>query len=111
MTPAEAYSQPRRAPHGSSLLEKAVILHFSILLVFASWAFGGQSPWARQVIAIWGGFGVLLFFASLRSTCRDETERKGGRAVLHFFWPLVIYDLLVGISGFNPSFAEIPGAG
>ena len=111
MTPAEAYSQPRRAEHGTGLLEKAVIFHFAALLVFTSWAFGGQIPWARHVIAYWGGAGVLLFVAACRATRHDETDRKRFHPALRWLWPLLVYDLFVGVSGLNPSFVEIPGSG
>ena len=45
------------------VLEKIVIAHFGSLLIFTAWAFGGQAPWVREVIAWWGGVGVLIFIA------------------------------------------------
>lgn len=111
MTPAEAYSQPRRHQRGNGVLEKAVIFHFAILLVFTSWAFGGQIAWARRVIAIWGGGGVILFLAACRASHRNDDGTRQAQPALRWLWPLLLYDLFVGVSGLNPSFAEIPGAG
>ncbi len=111
MTPAEAYSQPRRDQLGNGGLAKAVLVHFAVLLVFTSWAFGGQIPWARRGIAIWGGAGVLLFIAACRANYHGGIDPKRADSALRWLWPLILYDLVVAISGFNPSFAEIPGAG
>ncbi len=111
MTPAEAYAQPRRAPQDGGLLEKAVIFQFAMLLVFTSWAFGGQIPWARHVIALWGGVGVVLFIVSCRAVRPDNADPSRFHPALRCLWPLFFFDLFVGISGLNPSFIEIPGAG
>lgn len=111
MTPAESYSQPRRDQRGNGVLEKAVIFHFAVLLVFTSWAFGGQIPWARRGIALWGGAGVLLFLMAWRTSRRDYSGGQPASPVVRYLWPLFLYDLFVGISGLNPSFGEISGAG
>ncbi len=108
MTPAESYSSPRRGQSRAGVLEKAVIFHFATLLIFTSWAFGGQIPWARDVIAIWGGIGVLLFFACSQA-CKAPAQWF--HPAMRWLWPLLFYDLLVGVSGLNPSFVQLPGAG
>jgi O-antigen ligase len=96
-----------RAPRqsGERWLEKAVIGHFAALLLFTTWAFGGQAPWAREVIAWWGAGGVILLGVS--------RWRLGGARVpaLRWLWPLWLYDLLVAVSCFNPSFREVLSAG
>ena len=109
MTPAGSYSSSSRDRRGADTLEKAVIAHFATLLIFTSWAFGGQVPWARQVIAFWGGLGGLLFFAA----CRTHGHPSGSRLhpAVRWLWPLLIYDLIVGVSGLNPSFTEVTRAG
>lgn len=93
--------QPR-----AGALEKMVIAHFASLLIFTAWAFGGQAPWARQVIAAWGGVGVLLFVIACRATGRLRPDKRLHPA-LRWLWPLLAYDLVVGISILNPSFTEI----
>ncbi len=96
---------PGRRRRGTSTLEKLVILHFSTLLVFTTWAFGGQAPWARQVIATLGGVGILLFVIS----CAPQNRSAGGLIVhaWRFLWPLWLFDLMVVVSCFNPGFREV----
>ena len=109
MTGPETSAPAPRHRRGPGLLEKLVLMHFSILLVFTSWAFGGQAPWVRQVIAGWGAVGVLLFLIAGWSQARVA----GGRTwpALRWLWPLWLYDLLVGVSCLNPGFKEVILAG
>lgn len=108
MISAELHSSERHRLSPSPL-EKAVIIHFSVLLIFTSWAFGGQAPWVRQVIAVWGAVGVLLFIVA------GLKQRKTANPSLHpavrWLWPLLFFDAFVGVSGLNPSFVEITNAG
>ena len=98
-----------RRNRDSSWLEIAVVGHFGSLLVFTTWAFGGQAPWVRQVIAGWGALGVMLFvIACLR---RHKAVGVPVRPALRWLWPLWLYDLLVIASGFNPGFKEVVSAG
>ncbi len=106
-------SRPSSTPVSSrrslSPLEKLVLGHFGVLLVFTSWAFGGQAPWVRQIIAIWGVGGVFLFAAACRST--DSARRARFHPAVRWLWPLLLYDVLVGLSCLNPGFSEIVIAG
>ena len=106
MSDAESTSRPSR---GTSLLTKLVLGHFGSLLVFTTWAFGGQAPWVRQGIALWGTVGVVLFFAA----CWQRGQSAGERSwpALRYLWPLWLYDVLVLISCFNPGFREVVLAG
>jgi O-antigen ligase len=100
-------SGPRR---GTGTLARLVVLHFSTLLVFTAWAFGGQAPWVRQVIAGWGAVGVLLFIIA----CSTRAKSAGGDAswpAWRHLWPLWLYDVLVITSCFNPGFREVVIAG
>lgn len=90
-------------------MEKLVLFQFGTLIVFTSWAFGGQAPWVRQVIAAWGALGVLLFFAACWLHPRPVDQRL--HPVLRWLWPLVLYDLVVLAGGFNPSFKTVVIAG
>ncbi|HTH49772.1 MAG TPA: O-antigen ligase family protein, partial [Candidatus Limnocylindria bacterium] len=85
----------------ASLLEKLVIFQFSILIVFTSWAFGGEAPWVRQVIAAWGAVGVLLFISAAWLHADASGQRH---PALRWLWPLLVYDLVVIAGCFNPSF-------
>lgn len=81
-------------------LEKIVLGHLLILIVGISWAFGGQIDWARQALLTWGTVGIGLFCYAMLSNGRRETRQ---RAFAHL-WPLVLFDLAVGLSCLNPSF-------
>lgn len=98
-----------RPRHHVGLLGKLVLFHFGTLLVFTSWAFGGQAPWARDIIAGWGTVGGLLFFAVCWT--RGKSSGAGAGPVLRWLWPLWLYDLLVVASCFNPGFKEMVVAG
>lgn len=96
-------------PRRGDWVEKLVVFHFATLFVFTTWAFGGQAPWVRQVIAWWGAAGVGLLVVACFQIGR-------GRAVaswpaLRYLWPLGVYDLLVVASGFNPGFKEVTSGG
>ena len=100
-------SSRQRSP--ATVLEKLVLFQFATLIVFTSWAFGGQAPWVRQVIAVWGTVGVLLFIAA----CWLHPRTSAGRVhpAGRWLWPLVGYDLLVVAGCFNPSFKSVLIAG
>jgi O-antigen ligase len=78
-------------------LETIALWHAGALLIFASWAFGGNVGWARLVISWWGCAGALITLGAAR--------RCGGRRVLRWLWPLLAFDLLVLASCLNPSFS------
>src|SRR6478735_2735614 len=92
----------------SALLVRLVMLHLGVMVVFTSWAFGGQAPWARQVIVWWGTIGMILFPLACRAA-RPEAGQV--HPAVRFLWPLVLFDLLVGASCFNPTFRESMVAG
>lgn len=94
---------------GISLLAKLVLFHFGSLLVFTTWAFGGQAPWVRQGIALWGAMGVGLFIAACWK--RIQSPDDSAWPALRYLWPLWLYDLLVIASCFNPGFKEVMVAG
>ncbi|HEY0863726.1 MAG TPA: O-antigen ligase family protein [Lacunisphaera sp.] len=106
MSDAESSSRPSR---GASLLAKLVLFHFGSLLVFTTWAFGGQAPWVRQGIALWGTVGVGLFIAACWTRARSSGDTSW--PALRYLWPLWLYDLLVVASCFNPGFKEVVQAG
>jgi len=106
MNAAEATSHQRKR---TGWLERTVLAHFGLLLVFTTWAFGGQAPWVRQGIAGWGAVGVLLFILA----CLRGDKPAGGHSwpALRYLWPLWLYDVLVISSCFNPGFKEVVVAG
>ena len=104
---SDANTSPRR--RGVGWLEKGVLFHFGSLLVFTTWAFGGQAPWVRQGIAGWGAGGVLLFIAAC--VRRKKSGGEQSWPALRYLWPLWLYDVLVIASCFNPGFKEVVIAG
>lgn len=89
-------SRPRR----DHWWEPVVIVHLAVLIVGTSWGFGGQAPWVRHLLVLWGTVGVALFamVAGSRSA-RGELSS----APLRHLWPLLAFDALVLISAMNPS--------
>ncbi len=105
--PEEPVQRRDHAPRGVPL-DRLVVIHFAALLLFTTWAFGGQAPWARQVIAWWGTAGMVLFlWASLAYRRPDQRLHPA----LRLLWPLWLFDLLVIVSCFNPGFREFTVAG
>lgn len=104
MTAADSPARPDRQRAEFGPLEKAVAIHFAGLLLFTTWAFGGQAPWVRQGIAAWGGIGIILFVIA----CARRRRAPGTPSLpaLRWLWPLWSYDLIVIASGFNPGFVE-----
>jgi O-antigen ligase len=103
MSDADTSRQSRRRPD-FGWLEKAVVFHFGSLLVFTSWAFGGQAPWVREWIAAWGAVALpLLVLAGAR---RHRAPGVPAWPALRCLWPLWLYDVLVIASCFNPGFKE-----
>ena len=96
---------PQHSPTGDtthsrpplSLLEQAALVHAGALLVFATWAFDGNVDWARRIISWWGSAGVLITFGAALS--------GSGVRVLRWFWPLLVFNLLVLSSCLNPNFS------
>ena len=106
ISPGPRSSRNRRS--GVSL-ETLVLVHFGVLVVFTSWAFGGQAPWVRQGITAWGTVGVLLFIIA----CWVRTKPHGEHLhpAVRCLWPLLLYNIVVGASCFNPSFKDAVIAG
>ena len=90
-------------------LEKLVLFHFGSLLLFTTWGFGGQGPFVRTGIALWGAGALPLLAAACwrRGRAAGEASWPG----LRYLWALWLYDALVIASCFNPSFKEVLVAG
>jgi len=101
---SDADSVSPRSP-GPSLLARLVLFHFASLMVFTTWAFGGQAPWVRQGISLWGAVGVGLFIVACLT--RKKTSADRSWPALRYLWPLWLYDALVIASCFNPGFREM----
>ena len=107
--PSSSGPRPSRRPSSSGFLPTVVLVHFGVLVVFTSWAFGGQAPWVRQGIAVWGAVGVLLFLTAC--WMRPKPPGEHFHPAVRCLWPLLLYNIVIGTSCLNPSFKEVVIAG
>ncbi len=92
------------APASIPWLEKAVLLHVGLLLLGASWIYGGNIWWMRSALAVWADAGILLTLAAFiqPGDAGHEARRKA-------WWllPWLFFVALVVASSFNPSFIPV----
>lgn len=106
MSPSTSSSETPFAHTANELaLERLVMAHVALLLIFATWAFGGNVDWARTTIAYWGTLSLPLLILLVRdNTARRSTLPK----TLLGLWPLLGFNTLVIISlffaGFRPGY-------
>ena len=87
--------------HRLSWLEKAVLIHVSTLLLFATWAYGGNIWWARLTLSIGASFSLPLCVAA---ALQKQGQGRHTRRKLGWLIPPALYAGLVFASTFNPSF-------
>jgi O-antigen ligase len=87
-----------------SRLERAVLAHVAIMVVFGAWAFGGGAEWVRVALAGWGALGVGLLLAWFKNRSHHAAPRLGP---LVWLWPLALLNLLTVVACFSPSFRAI----
>jgi O-antigen ligase len=89
-----------REPKIAAGWERAVFIHIVVFVVGLSWWFGGQSPGARQALLVWGTIGIGLFIFVW-----GAAREHGGNPMrpVRYLWPLLLFDVLVIISLFNPT--------
>jgi O-antigen ligase len=87
-----------------SWLEKVVLFHVAVLLLGASWVYGGNTPWMRDALSVWASVGALFTTAAFfQSGARGRAARsKTGLLV-----PLLLFSGLVWLSAHNPGFRAV----
>lgn len=97
-----------RTERRDQLVERVVFFHVAVLIIGTSWAFGGQAPWVRTLLHIWGSVGIALFIilAGRRRMHHELTWQP-----LRHLWPLLVFDVLALISAWNPSTETIMRSG
>ena len=83
--------------------EIATLAQVGVLLLFASWAFGGGTDWARRLLSCWGSLGALITLAAALHFRRHADHRL---RYLRWLWPIAAFNVLVLVSCLNPSFSE-----
>jgi O-antigen ligase len=101
MSPAE---EPLPVIEYRDRLQPVVLGHLVVLVLLATWGLGGNAPWSRLALQLWGSVGMLL-------TAWALWQRPAGTAdhvrPLRWLWPLAALNALVLASLANPSFREI----
>jgi O-antigen ligase len=89
-------------------LEKVTLGHLLILLLGASWIFGGNIWWMRDALSVWGSLAAFITLAAFfQSGGRGREARRRGWWLLPWF----LFILLVVASAFNPSFRPLIAEG
>jgi O-antigen ligase len=83
-------------------VEKTVLIHVSALLLFSTWAFGGNIWWARLTLSIGASLALPLCVAAL---LQGHGRGRYVRRKLVWLIPPALYAALVVVSTFNPSFS------
>lgn len=89
--PTSRHTDKNDASARSRPLENAAASHVGLLLIFASWSFGGNIGWAQTTLTIVGGLGGII-------TVFDFQRRRSEQASLrpfHWLWPLAGFVALV----------------
>jgi O-antigen ligase len=105
MTATETFgpSTPPRCGGGFGRLELLTGFHVAGLLVFTAWDFGGETDFARIIISGWGSLAVLI----TSYACLHRVKRHARLpSALRWLWPLLLFNVVVLASTFNPSFTR-----
>jgi O-antigen ligase len=95
-------------PRRYSWLEQAAFLHAAALLLFSTWAFGGNTPWATRLIVFTLPFAALLTFLELR--VRRGTGPLAYRPFACLV-PWLLFNLLVAASLLHPLYRALTAEG
>lgn len=82
-------------------LEKVTLVHVLLLVLSASWIFGGNIWWMRPILSGWASLGIFITVAACLQT---GSRGKETRRRLWWLLPWALFILLVLISAANPSF-------
>lgn len=94
-------SAPAPVSRREQILERVTLIHVGAFLIMATWAYGGNAPWARTLLAGWGTLSLPLLGFILHDTVQ---RRSCLPRSLHCLWPLLGLNLLVLASLLNPGF-------
>ena len=89
-------------------LEKAVLLHVGLLLLGASWVYGGNIWWMRSALGACACLGGLLTLATF---FQPGDPGRDARRKAWWLLPWLLFVLLVAASCLNPSFFPVTSEG
>lgn len=90
--------------NGSTKLETAALVHLGIMVLGASWLFGGNIWWMRTALAWFAPAGALL---TLGAFLRPGDAGRQARRRAWYLLPLALFVSLVVASLFNPAFSVV----
>ncbi|HEY9248177.1 MAG TPA: hypothetical protein VIO38_03560, partial [Rariglobus sp.] len=94
----------RTSSSSLSWLEKAVLVHAALLLLGASWIYGGNIWWMRVALSCWATLGAgLTVTAFFQAGSRGRDARRKAPWLI----PLALFCGLVLLSAANPSFRAV----
>jgi O-antigen ligase len=97
-------TRPGRRSRPLGPLERATLAHVAVLLILATWGYGGNVSWTRTGLALWASLGAAITLAALGAR---EARSHGYLRPLRWLWPLGAFNLLVLASLFNPTFHPV----
>lgn len=90
----------RPASHHLTRLETATLVHLLVLLLAASWGYGGNIWWMRDALSYWGSLAPVL---TLLACWQPGQPGRDARRRIPWLIPLVLFSAQVIASAFNPS--------
>jgi O-antigen ligase len=91
-----------------TVLEQCTLLHVLVLLLSASWLFGGNIWWMRTALSIWASCSVLITLAAFL-----QPGDRGREARRRSWWllPWLLFIIMILASALNPSFTPMTAEG
>jgi len=87
-----------------SLTERLAFFHLLLLLLFSSWALGGNIGWAQRMLCWAGSAGAVI------TVIEGSRRFRSGHGSLKPFWillPWFLFNVLVTLSTLHPSFRSV----
>lgn len=89
---------------GDTKLERATFFHVTILLLAASWVYGGNIWWMRTALSIWASLSVVITVAAF---AQPGDRGRDARSRAWWLVPWILFVALVLFSATNPSFRRM----
>lgn len=87
---------------GPDTFDLYAVVHLGVFLVAATWLFGGEAAWVRELLSWWGVLGVAITLGSF-----SGADRRRRPSVVRWIWPLLPFNVLVIASCLTPSYRAL----